>query len=153
MRGSIAVFAPSGLGFRFLGEGVTEQIWGDLFGPTRERQLAAQSLFVGVRAEHLAGNPEAGEYLIRNIMGIDPETGALTARSPRGLGGSAKEYQEVDRSGLPTLITRSTHRRNRIKSCARDRKTLKPCSKSSRPTKNQHNSPRTNYEMHPVGSM
>lgn len=37
--GAAAVFAPSGLGFRFLGEGVTEVIWDDLFGATKERSL------------------------------------------------------------------------------------------------------------------
>ncbi len=38
--GAAAVFAPSGLGFRFLGQGVTEVIWDDLFGSRKERQIA-----------------------------------------------------------------------------------------------------------------
>jgi hypothetical protein len=38
--GAAAVFAPSGLGFRFLGEGVTEVIWEDLYGAPKERSLS-----------------------------------------------------------------------------------------------------------------
>lgn len=38
--GAAAVFAPSGLGFRFLGQGVTEVIWEDLFGSGKERHIA-----------------------------------------------------------------------------------------------------------------
>jgi hypothetical protein len=37
--GAVAVYAPSGLGFRFLGEAVTETVWGDVFGPNKERVL------------------------------------------------------------------------------------------------------------------
>jgi len=38
--GASAVFAPSGLGFRFLGEGVTKVIWEDLYGAAKERSLS-----------------------------------------------------------------------------------------------------------------
>jgi len=37
--GAVAVYAPSGLGFRFIGEVVTDEIWNNLYGPAKERTL------------------------------------------------------------------------------------------------------------------
>ncbi len=39
--GAIAVFAPSGLSFNFIGFAVTEDVWHTLFGPEKRRDLAA----------------------------------------------------------------------------------------------------------------
>ena len=39
--GSIAVFAPSGLAFNFIGIVVTEQLWHTIFGPEKRRDIAA----------------------------------------------------------------------------------------------------------------
>ena len=38
--GAVAVFAPSGLSFVYIGERVTQVVWGDLFGPKKERGIA-----------------------------------------------------------------------------------------------------------------
>lgn len=42
--GAVAVYAPSGLGFRFIGEVVTERIWDELYGDRKERSLAVPVL-------------------------------------------------------------------------------------------------------------
>ena len=42
--GAIAVYSPSGLGFRFIGEVVTESIWEDVFGGSKERDLGLVAL-------------------------------------------------------------------------------------------------------------
>jgi small ligand-binding sensory domain FIST len=44
---------------------------------SRERDLASEALFVGVEMSRLSDNSEPGEYLIRNIIGVDPKSGAL----------------------------------------------------------------------------
>lgn len=38
-KGSIAFFAPAGLSFAFIGESINHQVYGDLFGPRRERRF------------------------------------------------------------------------------------------------------------------
>ena len=50
-----------------LAEGVTE----------RERALMAQALFLGIAMDELATEHRAGDFLIRNIVGIDPRQGAI----------------------------------------------------------------------------
>lgn len=44
---------------------------------SRERDLAAEALFVGVEMSVLGNNSELSEYLIRNIIGVDPQSGAM----------------------------------------------------------------------------
>ena len=39
--GAVAVFAPSGLSFNFIGVAVTEDVWHSMFGPEKRRDLAA----------------------------------------------------------------------------------------------------------------
>jgi small ligand-binding sensory domain FIST len=43
----------------------------------RDRRLASTSLFVGVVMDEFAEEPEAGDFLIRNLIGIDPKSGAV----------------------------------------------------------------------------
>ena len=43
-----------------------------------DRQLAQNSLFLGVVMDELLDSPKLGDYLIRNIIGIDPRRGALS---------------------------------------------------------------------------
>lgn len=45
--------------------------------PEEDRNLARNSLFVGILQNDLATEPERGDYLIRNILGMEPEHGAL----------------------------------------------------------------------------
>ena len=42
-----------------------------------ERELAQHSLFLGVARSAFQLNLEAGDYLIRNLLGVDPRTGAM----------------------------------------------------------------------------
>jgi small ligand-binding sensory domain FIST len=43
----------------------------------RSRELAAQSLFLGVSMDEFQDQPTPGEFLIRNIVGVDPQRGAI----------------------------------------------------------------------------
>lgn len=43
----------------------------------RDRDLAEHSLFVGLIANEFKAEPEPGDFLIRNIIGVDPRSGAL----------------------------------------------------------------------------
>jgi hypothetical protein len=81
--GAVAVFAPSGLGFRFLGEGVTETIWTSLFGPAKERSLSipvlstlvrlcTQDSIEGCQFYTLLGDPA----LTLGLPSVHPPTGA-----------------------------------------------------------------------------
>lgn len=42
-----------------------------------DRQLAQHSLFVGVARDEFKQNLEQGDFLIRNLLGVDPKLGAL----------------------------------------------------------------------------
>jgi small ligand-binding sensory domain FIST len=42
-----------------------------------DRALAVRSLFVGVVMDEFSEEPKAGDFLIRNIIGIDPKGGAV----------------------------------------------------------------------------
>ena len=55
----------------------------------RDRQLARHSLFVGVVMDELNDSPQLGDFLIRNIVGVDHEHGALA------IGEILKEGQTV----------------------------------------------------------
>jgi small ligand-binding sensory domain FIST len=43
----------------------------------RDRELAGTSLFLGVVMDEFKEEPGAGDFLIRNFLGIDPESGAI----------------------------------------------------------------------------
>jgi len=45
--------------------------------PEADRQLASQALFLGIVMDELAAEHRAGDFLIRNLMGVDPTSGAL----------------------------------------------------------------------------
>jgi small ligand-binding sensory domain FIST len=45
--------------------------------PEADRRLLAQALFLGVVMDELLLEPRAGDFLIRNLIGVDPERGAL----------------------------------------------------------------------------
>ena len=55
----------------------------------RDRGLAQHSLFLGVVMDELNESPQLGDFLIRNIMGMDPQRGALA------IGEMLKEGQTV----------------------------------------------------------
>ncbi len=43
----------------------------------RDRQLAGTALFVGVLMDEFSEKPQVGDFLIRNLIGIDPQRGAI----------------------------------------------------------------------------
>jgi small ligand-binding sensory domain FIST len=43
----------------------------------RDRRLAGTSLFLGVAMDEFKEKPEVGDFLIRNLIGIDPKSGAI----------------------------------------------------------------------------
>jgi small ligand-binding sensory domain FIST len=43
----------------------------------RDQKLARSSLFLGVSTDPLDEDPDQPEYLIRNILGVSPDNGAL----------------------------------------------------------------------------
>jgi small ligand-binding sensory domain FIST len=55
----------------------------------RDRQLAQHSLFLGVVMDAFNEEPKLGDYLIRNIVGMDARAGGL------GIGEMLKEGQRV----------------------------------------------------------
>jgi small ligand-binding sensory domain FIST len=44
---------------------------------TSDRELAQHSLFIGVVMNEFKVNPSQGDFLIRNIIGVDPRSGAI----------------------------------------------------------------------------
>ena len=46
--------------------------------PERDRQLMSNSLFLGVVMDELLDTPVQGDFLIRNVVGMDQKTGSLT---------------------------------------------------------------------------
>jgi small ligand-binding sensory domain FIST len=52
----------------------------------RDRSLAQTSLFVGVVMDEFEEEPKAGDFLIRNLMGIDPKSGAAAVGEYLGEG-------------------------------------------------------------------
>ena len=55
----------------------------------RDRELAQHSLFLGVVMDELNEEPQLGDFLIRNVVGADPQRGALA------IGEMLKEGQTV----------------------------------------------------------
>lgn len=47
-----------------------------------DRSLLRTSLFLGIEMDPLKDDPGQGDFLIRNLMGIDQETGSLTIGAP-----------------------------------------------------------------------
>jgi small ligand-binding sensory domain FIST len=43
----------------------------------RDQRLARSALFLGVSTDPMRDEPDSGEYLIRNILGVSPDNGAL----------------------------------------------------------------------------
>lgn len=78
--GAIAVFAPSGLGYRFLGEQVVNEVWADLFGPSKERSIAVPVLDSLVQLCATTGTPEGCQFY--TLLGDPSMTLALPKVAP-----------------------------------------------------------------------
>ena len=50
--------------------------------PERDKQLLRQSLFLGIAMNSANDRPQAGDFLIRNIIGVDNERGILAIGAP-----------------------------------------------------------------------
>jgi len=55
--------------------GLLQDTVGDL--SQSDRELAQHSLFIGVVMNEFKANPSQGDFLIRNIIGVDPRSGAI----------------------------------------------------------------------------
>lgn len=55
------------------------QVLQDLFSGLgeRDRRLASTALFAGVLMDEFSEKPQVGEFLIRNLIGVDPQRGAV----------------------------------------------------------------------------
>ena len=54
-----------------------------------DQTLASHSLFLGIAMDTLQDEPDLGDFLVRNLMGMDPRTGALA------IGETLQEGQQV----------------------------------------------------------
>jgi small ligand-binding sensory domain FIST len=66
-------------------------VLGEIFraASPRDQELMQRNLFIGIAADALGLEPGAGDYLVRNLTGVDPKRGALT------VGAHLHEGQEV----------------------------------------------------------
>ncbi|MFH1679010.1 MAG: FIST C-terminal domain-containing protein, partial [Candidatus Eisenbacteria bacterium] len=80
---------------------VAREILGAL--PEEERELAASSLFLGISMDELAENPEAGGFLVRNLIGMDPESGALAVGEGLRVGRTVRFHMRDARSSAQDL--------------------------------------------------
>ena len=75
----------------------------------RDRQLAQHSLFLGVVMDPLNDSPQLGDYLIRNIVGVDPGRGALVIGETLDEGQTVQFHlrdAEASAQDLDALLTR-----------------------------------------------
>ena len=79
--------------------------------PPGDRQLARSSLFLGVAAPHSGTRLGAGDFLIRNIVGLEQDSGALVVAA------NVREHMvvqfhlrdaEASRADLETMLSRFT---------------------------------------------
>lgn len=54
---------------------VLQELFADL--DRRDQQLASTALFVGVLMDESSEKPQVGDFLIRNLIGVDPQRGAV----------------------------------------------------------------------------
>jgi small ligand-binding sensory domain FIST len=87
--------------------------------PERDQELIRHSLFLGVVTDELIENPAQGDFLVRNVVGMDQSTGSLA------IGEMLKEGQlvqfhlrdaETSTDDLQAVLTRyaDEHRENDI---------------------------------------
>jgi small ligand-binding sensory domain FIST len=69
----------------------------------RDRQLMKQALFVGIAMTSSQDQPKPGDFLIRNIIGVDNETGALAVGSPLRQGQTVQFHLRDARSSTEDL--------------------------------------------------
>jgi small ligand-binding sensory domain FIST len=68
-----------------------------------EQALAARALFLGVAMNELVENPGPGDFLIRNLVGMDPETGALAIGENLRTGQTVQFHVRDSRSSAEDL--------------------------------------------------
>lgn len=73
--------------------------------PERDRRLLSHSLFLGIAMDELVEEPGAGEFLIRNIIGMDPEAGALAIGENLRVGRTVRFHLRDAASSAEDLTT------------------------------------------------
>ena len=81
--------------------GVLSELAGTL--STADRELLAHSLFLGIAMDELATEHRAGDFLIRNLMGIDPKQGAIAVGEPLRSGQRVQFHLRDARSAASDL--------------------------------------------------
>jgi small ligand-binding sensory domain FIST len=71
--------------------------------PERDRQLMKQALFVGIAMTSTNEKPTQGDFLIRNILGVDNEHGSLAIGSPLRPGQTVQFHLRDSRSSTEDL--------------------------------------------------
>ncbi len=75
----------------------------------RDKSLAQQSLFVGIVIDPFNDDPQPGDFLVRNLAGLDPRTGSLAVAEKLEEGRIAQFHlRDADTSAqeLDALLTR-----------------------------------------------
>jgi small ligand-binding sensory domain FIST len=80
----------------------------------RDQRLARGALFLGVSIDPMAEEPAAGEYLIRNILGVSPDNGALAVGELPRVGQSVRFHLRDALSSAEDLDTRMGEYRGRL---------------------------------------
>ena len=69
----------------------------------RDRQLLRQALFIGIAMTSSADAPQPGDFLVRNIVGVDNDHGYLAVAAPLRLGQTVQFHLRDSRSSLEDL--------------------------------------------------
>ena len=78
-----------------------------------DRELLSQALFLGIVMDELGPAPRAGDFLVRNVVGMDPESGSLAVGEVLQSGQTVQFHVRDARSSaedLQALLRRSAAR-------------------------------------------
>ncbi len=71
--------------------------------PERDKQLLRQSLFVGIAMDSAKDTPRAGDFLVRNIIGVDNERGLMAIGAPLRTGQRVQFHLRDAQSSIDDL--------------------------------------------------
>jgi small ligand-binding sensory domain FIST len=70
-----------------------------------DRRLLSQALFLGIVMDELVPEPRAGDFLVRNVLGIDPQQGALAVGERLRRGQTVQFHLRDARTSAADLAT------------------------------------------------
>lgn len=71
--------------------------------PEEDRSLVSDSLFLGIAMDELREDPGSGRFLIRNLIGMDPDSGALAVGETLRAGRTVRFHLRDSRSSSEDL--------------------------------------------------